>query len=105
MRERTCQINIRATEHERHRYIRNARRCGLTLSEYLRKLANGHEPKPLPPLEYHELMQMINTLHLDFRLTGEEQHADLLVRILQDMREAIMPEKRGANGDNENLAD
>ena len=98
MRERTTQINIRATETERRRYIRNAKRCGLSLSEYLRKLANGHEPKTLPPLEYNELMRMISDLYVDFHSTGEEKYANLLVRVLRDMQTAIMPGKRGDNG-------
>ncbi len=95
MRERTFQINIRATESERTRYIRNAKKCGLSLSEYLRKLANGYEPKPLPPIEYSELMRMISDLYVDFHSTGEEKYANLLVRVLQDMTAAISPGKRG----------
>ena len=105
MRERTYQINIRATEKERQRYIRNAKKCGLSLSEYLRKLANGYAPKPLPPIEYTELMQMISDLYVDFHSTGEEKYANLLIRVLQEMTASITPGKRGeADGNDENLA-
>jgi hypothetical protein len=106
MRERTVQINIRATEKERTRYIRNAKKCGLTLSEYLRKLANKHEPKSLPPLEYSELMQMISDLYVDFYSTGDAKYADLLIHVLQNLQKAIAPNKRGdEDGDDKNLAD
>jgi hypothetical protein len=105
MRERTCQINIRATENERARYIRNAKRCGLSLSEYLRKLANGYEPEPLPPTGYGELMRMVSDLYVEFHTTGEEKYADLLVRILQDMTAAIAPRKRGVpDGNDQDMA-
>lgn len=105
MRERTVQINFRATEKERQRYIRNAQKCGLSLSGYIRKLANGHEPKALPPIEYGELMRMISDLYVDFHSTGEEKYAALLVRVLTDMTAAISPQKRGdADGSDKNLA-
>ena len=47
MRERTCGINIRVTAQEKNRITRRAKKCGLTVSEYLRQLAKGHEPKEL----------------------------------------------------------
>ncbi len=105
MRERTFQINIRATERERSRYARNAKKCGLSLSEYLRKLANGYEPKPLPPVEYNELKNMISELYVEFYTTGEKKYANMLINILQEMTEAIAPAKgSGVNGDNEDMA-
>jgi hypothetical protein len=105
MRERICQINIRATENERSRYIRNAKKCGLSLSEYLRKLANGYEPKPLPPTDYGELMRMISDLYVDFHSTGEEKYVNLLIRVLQEMTAAIAPGKRGdSDGNNQDMA-
>jgi hypothetical protein len=105
MRERTYQINFRATENERTRYIRNAKKCGLSLSEYLRKLANGHEPKSLPPVEYGELMRMVSDLYVDFHTTGEEKYAKLLIRVLQEMTAAITPLKGGGgNGNDQDMA-
>ena len=39
MRNRTVGINVRVTPAEKHRMESAARRCGLTLSEYLRQRA------------------------------------------------------------------
>jgi hypothetical protein len=77
----------------------------LSLSEYLRKLANRHDPKSLPPLDYMELMRKISEIYVEFHSTGEEMYAKMLLHILQDMRNAIAPGKRGVfDGNNENLA-
>jgi hypothetical protein len=38
MRKRTFNINVRVTENEKKRLMRTAKRCGLSLSEYLRKV-------------------------------------------------------------------
>ena len=38
MRKRTFNINVRVTESEKKRLMRTAKRCGLSLSEYLRKV-------------------------------------------------------------------
>ena len=40
-------INIRITEKEKQRMEAIAGKCGLSLSEYLRKRGLGYEPKPL----------------------------------------------------------
>ena len=56
MQEKTVQIHFRATEKERLQFQTNAKKCGLSLSKYLRKLADGYEPKALPPIKYPELV-------------------------------------------------
>ena len=45
MRNRTVGINVRVTPAEKHRMESAARRCGLTLSEYLRQRALGYTPQ------------------------------------------------------------
>lgn len=91
MRTRETHINIRTTPQEKARYQRNAKRCGLPLSEYLRKLANGHEPKAAPPLEYLELVRLLTDIYNDFRETGEGMYSKLLANVLLDLQLAITP--------------
>lgn len=45
MRNRTFGINIRVTEQEKKRIEKYAKNCKLSVSEYLRQLANNYEPK------------------------------------------------------------
>lgn len=48
MRERNLSINIRVTENEKSNIRRNAKRAGLSLSEYIRKCALGQSVRSLP---------------------------------------------------------
>ena len=93
MRARETHINVRTTQKEKAHFERNARQCGLSLSEYLRKLASGYEPKALPPLDYGKLMRLITNLYIDFNETGQDQYAKLLINVLLEMQEAIAPGK------------
>ena len=105
MRTRETHINIRTTPQEKSKIERNAKRCGLSLSEYLRKLASGYEPKELPSFEYEELMRTIYDLYADFHETGDSQYADLLARVLLDLQAAISPaQMRCRDGNHKNLA-
>ena len=59
-RQRNLGINIRVTPAEKKKIERNAKRCRLTVSEYLRKLAMDIEPKELPSKEIEESFLRIN---------------------------------------------
>ena len=47
-RQRSLGINIRVTPEEKKKIERNARKCRLSVSEYLRQIAMKVEPKELP---------------------------------------------------------
>ena len=56
MRKRSVGINIRVTVTEKKKVTMLARKCGLSLSEYLRQRALGYEPGGHPPTEvFNEL--------------------------------------------------
>ena len=57
-RKRLLGINIRVTEQEKKRILRNAKRCGLTASEYLRQLGSGHTPQAVPTPDIVEVCGM-----------------------------------------------
>lgn len=48
MRERNLSINIRVTENEKSNICRNAKRAGLSLSEYIRKCVFGQSVRSAP---------------------------------------------------------
>jgi hypothetical protein len=52
MRQRTYGINIRGTAQEKNRIERRAKKCGLSVSEYLRQLAGGHAPQDLSHMRF-----------------------------------------------------
>ena len=106
MQERTVQIHFRATEKERIRFQANAKKCGLSLSEYLRKLAGGYEPKALLPLDYQRIYDLLLGVHADWRSGGDPRLANDLLTIVREMMAAINSGLKGRdeNGDNKNLA-
>ena len=63
MRKRSVGINVRVSVTEKKKVTMLARKCGLSLSEYLRQRALGYEPGGHPPKEAF-LMCWINWMKL-----------------------------------------
>ena len=74
MRKRSVGINVRVSVTEKKKVTMLARKCGLSLSEYLRQRALGYEPGGQPPRRYllcwTKLMnlQKVNHRHRILRL-------------------------------------
>ena len=64
-RQRSLGINIRVTSAEKKKIVRNAKKCKLTVSEYLRQIAMNVEPKELPS---EEIIQSIMRLQKEVSL-------------------------------------
>ena len=63
MKERTNSIYVRVTEKEKIRIKNKADKCGLTISEYLRKRALGYSPKALLPESFYEFSGKLSNLY------------------------------------------
>ena len=59
-RRRNVGINIRVTPEEKKKIERNAKKCRLNLSEYLRQIAMKIVPKELPAKEIEDSFLRIN---------------------------------------------
>lgn len=88
-RKRTLGINIRVTEQEKTKILRNARRCKLSASEYLRQLANGYEPKELPNDALYDLCRQIELLTEERDSVGDKAYGDYLRSYLEDIRSLL----------------
>ena len=62
MRNRTVGINVRVTVTEKKKVTMLARKCGLTLSEYLRQRALGYEPGGHPPTEVFDMLDKLDEI-------------------------------------------
>lgn len=62
MRERSKGITIRVNENEKKKLERLAKMCGLSLSEYLRKVGVGHQPKEIPSDNFYQLAERLEAL-------------------------------------------
>ena len=111
MRNRTVGINIRVSEKEKNRIVRNAKKCKLSVSEYLRKLANRYEPRELPNRRMYELCWQVELLMDEYRKHGDEKFKSYLAGILSDLQKVCNGTKEFTetevmlNGDYENMAD
>ena len=62
MRNRTVGINIRVTVTEKKKVTMLAKKCGLSLSEYLRQRALGYEPGGHPPKEVFDVLDKLDDI-------------------------------------------
>jgi len=62
MRNRTVGINIRVTVTEKKKVTMLAKKCGLSLSAYLRQRALGYEPGGHPPKEVFDGLDKLDEI-------------------------------------------
>jgi hypothetical protein len=46
-----------------NRLMKDVDKTGLTRDSYVRSLIQGHEPKELPPVEYHEVLKQLRQIN------------------------------------------
>ena len=62
MRRRSVGINVRVSVTEKRKMTLMAKRCGLSLSEYLRQRALGYEPGGHPPTEVFDVLDKLDEM-------------------------------------------
>ena len=62
MRKRNVGINVRVSVTEKRKMTLMAKRCGLSLSEYLRQRALGYEPGGHPSKEVIDVLDKIDEM-------------------------------------------
>jgi hypothetical protein len=88
-RQRNLGINIRVTPQEKKKIERNAKKCRLTVSEYLRQLAMTKEPKELPSAEMVESLIRLNDVITAFEKNSEAAKTDDSRRFYKSCAEYI----------------
>ena len=66
MRSKTLGINVRVTPAEKEKLSENAYYCGLSLSEYLRRLGLGKDVKAATDEKIYKTFRLIRQLNKDF---------------------------------------
>ena len=62
MRKRSVGINVRVSVTEKRKMTLMAKRCGLSLSEYLRQRALGYEPGRHPPKKVFDVLDKLDEI-------------------------------------------
>ncbi|MCH5296903.1 MAG: hypothetical protein J1E85_04455 [Ruminococcus sp.] len=106
MRKRNYNINVRVTLGEKKRLMRAAKRFGVSLSEYLRKVGLDKKLSEKPSVKLYEAYALTNDLLNNlYPLDGiflEQRLAEIEHKILSAYHEK---EEDDSVGDNENLGD
>ena len=70
-RQRSTAINIRVTDGEKRKMESAAKKCGLSLSAYLRKLGLGKEVQATLPQEFYEAYRGLTSLRDNWKSLPE----------------------------------
>ena len=74
-RKRTTAIQVRVTEQEKRKLERQAKRCGLSLSGYLRRVGVGKPAVAFPSQRFRDLYRQVNGLRENLTTQPMEQTA------------------------------
>ncbi len=102
-RKRTTAIQVRVTEQEKRQMERQARRCGLSLSGYLRRAGSGKVATAFPGQRFRDLYQQVNSPRGNLRTQPQEQTEAQLDELAGQLLSAYT--SGGAeDGDHEDMA-
>ena len=83
MTERSNSIYTRVTPQEKQKLTDKARKCGLTLSEYIRQRCLGYAPREVPPNIYYDLCAKLD----EARNSGNDA---AVLDVLDKLRETVI---------------
>ncbi len=87
MENRTMRLYTRVTPVELKKIRSLAKRCGLSVSEYIRQRALGFAPRELQPEIFYHLVRRIETIY------GETRSEEILSLVKDIRAELILPGK------------
>ena len=85
MKERKVQLKMRATEKEKVRIQNKAKKCGLSVSEYLRKRALGYSPKTLLPETFYEFTERLGDLYDALEIMNSTELQEQVLKLIDDV--------------------
>ena len=66
---------------EKEKIERNAQRCGMSVSRYVRQCCLGREPKSRPPDVFWELLEELYAIMAFLPITEQERLSGLILRL------------------------
>lgn len=104
MRNRTIGINVRVTENEKKKLQRNAKKCNLNLSSYLRKCGLQKEIYSIPDEELRKIYNGIVELKNEFPYLNNKEINEKITKMQSSFLDIYNYKKDGDdNGNNENM--
>ena len=92
MKEKNARLELRLSAKEKEKLEQIAKKCGLTVSEYLRKRGLGYEPGPLLDNRFYEVYtKLCEISNLPLSIETEA----VLITILNDLQQNLfLPRKQ-----------
>ena len=94
MKERANSIYVRVTEKEKIRIKNKADKCGLTISEYLRKRALGYSPKALLPESFYEFSGKLSKLYEQIDKGYSTELEERILSLIDEIQLKILTPER-----------
>ena len=98
MKERANSIYVRVTEKEKIRIKNKADKCGLTISEYLRKRALGYSPKALLPESFYEFSSKLGEVYEKLDSVYSTELEEKILSLIDEIQlKLLTPERKADN--------
>ena len=94
MKERINSIYVRVTENEKQRIKNKADKCGLTISEYLRKRALGYSPKALLPESFYEFSSKLGDLYEQINKDYSTELEERILSLIDEIQLKLLSTER-----------
>lgn len=95
MNERANSIYVRVTEKEKIRIKNKADKCGLTVSEYLRKRALGYSPKALLPESFYEFSDKLGEIYEQLNKGYNTEVEERILSLIDEIQlKLLTPERK-----------
>lgn len=95
MKERANSIYVRVTDKEKLRIKNKADKCGITISEYLRKRALGYSPKALLPECFYEFSGKLSDLYEQINKGCSTELEEKILSLIDEIQlKLLTPERK-----------
>lgn len=81
MKKNDTRLQLRLSLKEKEKMERNARRCGMSVSGYVRQCCLGREPKSRPPDVFWELLEELYAITVLLPIAEQERLSELILQL------------------------
>lgn len=81
MKENNTRLQLRLSLKEKDKIERSARRCGMSVSGYVRQCCLGREPRTRPPDVFWELLEELYTVTALLPMPEQQRLSRLILRL------------------------
>ena len=81
MKKNDTRLQLRLSQKEKEKIERNAQRCGMSVSRYVRQCCLGREPRTRPPDVFWELLSELYSIATLLPITEQQRLSGLILRL------------------------